>query len=469
MPDTPATGRTTTRDEPWDPARRRDAVRLISIYAAPWHLRAEHRRRPTRASRHLRLEPLEDYLVRSTAQLPHVLHQADLTTADLTFASQVAPAAIIGARLWLFVTPPSQIVVAFSLDVDRELPQTIDLLEDCFYVDVRYGEVSIEEAAAKLAERHGCDTSKGLTFYPDRHQLAFGPALPLWEADDIIQRVVYRSDLPYHHEFSTIGYPPELNRSPGTAAAVGASVSLLCGHREYVEDSVFLSAVQAVAGAAWLRDIRQKAYSAVEMFRDGQRAHGDPRERRRALWRLSNQLVDMELDLSYGVEAGADLGLLAPLLRVADYHEELYEVTGLVAKAEAVTRMLRRLDRAINAELTTIESIERRVDDNRRLRWAVSVGFVSAVSVPIGLVFTFFGGNAREIDGSRSMLDLERYLPVYLSAVGVALVGVLIFAGFHLYQRFSLHRDLRHAAWRHRRWRRGPRRGTARRPDGGPR
>ncbi|MFC0861252.1 hypothetical protein ACFHYQ_02960 [Sphaerimonospora cavernae] len=78
---------------------------------------------------------------------------------------------------------------------------------------------------------------------------------------------------------------------------------------------------------------------------------------------------------------------------------------GLVEKAETVARMLRRLGRAIAAELTAIESQERRADEDRRLRWtaAMAIGFVSTVAVPLGLIRAFLGVNAREVDPGRSV------------------------------------------------------------------
>ena len=439
MPDTP------TGEDTRGPAARRRAVRLITVYATPWHLRAEHREPPSELSDHLRLGRMAGHFAALTTQTPQVLHRAELTAGDLRFGRQGHARPVTEAGLWLFVTTPGQIIVAFSLDLDTELIDTIDLLEECYYLEARYGETPIESVAAALAERYGVDTSPGVRFLPDRHQIVLGPALPGGGADDVLQRVVYRSDLPHRHEFSTIGYPPELNRRPGTAAAVGPSVSVLCGHEEFVENAALLSLIQAVASAAWLRDIHDKAFSAMETFRVKQRALRDPRERRRVLARLSSRLGDLELDLSYGVEACAGLALMMPSLRVAGYHNALYAAMGLMAKAEMVARMLRRLERAVDAELMAIESIERRIDENHRIRWAVAVGFVSIVPVPIGLIFAFFGMNTPEVDRFRSIWDMERYLPLYLFTTGLIALGVLIFVAFYLYQRLSLRRELRNA------------------------
>jgi len=81
--------------------------------------------------------------------------------------------------------------------------------------------------------------------------------------------------------------------------------------------------VQAVAAAAQLRAIRQAAYADVRLFRDFEAAHGTTQARRRALERIADQLGDLELELSYSVEATADLGLLVPSLRAESFHNAL--------------------------------------------------------------------------------------------------------------------------------------------------
>ena len=70
---------------------------------------------------------------------------------------------------------------------------------------------------------------------------------------------------------------------------------------------------------------------------------------------------------------------------------------GLAARSATAARMLHRLAAAISAELTAIESAERRADDSRRLRYAVAIGFVSAVAVPIGLIFAFLSTSTAQV------------------------------------------------------------------------
>jgi Mg2+ and Co2+ transporter CorA len=104
--------------------------------------------------------------------------------------------------------------------------------------------------------------------------------------------------------------------------------------------------------------------------------------------------------------------------------------------------MLERLARAIRAELTTIESLERRADEDRQLRWSVAIGFVSAVAVPVTLVLTFFGVNAQEVDVRVSMFD-GRYWGIYWLTAAIVVTGVVASLGLYLRQRNAMRRDRR--------------------------
>ena len=171
------------------------------------------------------------------------------------------------------------------------------------------------------------------------------------------------------------------------------------------------------------------------------------------LERIADQLGDLELELSYSVEATADLGLLVPSLRVESFHNALYESMGLASKAATAGRMLERLGSAISAELTAIESIEHRADDNRRIRYAVAVGFVSAVAIPASLILAYLGINASQVSADQSMFS-HRYLGMYLTVALLIVLGVLLSAGLWVQQR----RDARHhrAARTQQRWRMAP-------------
>jgi hypothetical protein len=407
------------------------------VYATSWHL--ADRTATADLPEHLRLWRFEDYYRLSADQLPAVLHREGLDASTLGFQRWQHAARVTGARVWLFRLPSGQIVAVVSLDIHGELLDTIDLLEDCYFADVRAGQATIEEHVYGLATQLGADTSAGHRFLPERHQIVFdqSPAPDGDDGEDLIQRLIYRADLPYRKEYSAISYPAELNRRPGWLAAVGPYVSVVCGHSDFIENSIFASAVQAVAAAAQLRAIRQAAYADVRMFRDLQAADGTTQARRRTLEQIADQLGDLELELSYSVEASADLGLLVPSLRAESFHNALYESMSLAGKAATAGRMLQRLSAAISAELTAIESAERRADDNRRVRYAVAVGFVSAVAIPASLILAFLGINASQVNSSVSMFS-DRYLGMYLTVSGVIVLGAIVSLGLWVQQRRNI-------------------------------
>ncbi len=96
--------------------------------------------------------------------------------------------------------------------------------------------------------------------------------------------------------------------------------------------------------------------------------------------------------------------------------------------------MLGRLGGAISAELTAIESIERRDDENRRLWYAVAVGFVSAVAIPVGLILAFLGINARQVEVTRSMFS-DHYIGIYLIVIAIIVGGAALSLGLYVRHR----------------------------------
>lgn len=412
-------------------------VRVSNLYATPWHLAdgAASRDLPE----YLELWRFERYYRLSASQLPRVLRREELDTSALKFQRWQVAGRVTGARVWLFRLPSGQIVTALSLDARCELIDTIGLLEDCYFGDVHIGEATVEEYTHAMAAQLCADGGPDHGFLPERHQIVFHQVPPPDDCEDLVQRLIYRTDLPYRKEYSAIRYPRELNRRPGWLAAVGPYVSVVCGHPDFIENSIFLSAVQAVAAAAQLRAIRHAAYADVQLFRSLEAAPGTTQSRRRTLERIADQLGDLELELSYSVEATADLGLLVPSLRAESFHDALYESMDLADKATTAGRMLSRLGSAIGAELTAIESIERRADDNRRVRYAVAIGFVSAVAIPASLILAYLGINASQVDPKLSMFS-HRYLGMYVIVAVVVALGTVLSLGLYVRQR----RDARH-------------------------
>jgi len=332
--------------------------------------------------------------------------------------------------------------------VATTLVGTIPLLEDLYYGSATVGDETFEQVAGRLADERLDCLRLGKQFLPERHQLVFFavPESSAMPGEDILQRVIYRADLPYRPQHSAIRYPAELNRRPTTIAALGPYVSVIGGQQDYVENGVLLSGVQAVGTAAQLREIRERAYACVRAFRASAARPHSIRERRLILEDLADRLGDLELDLSFSVEATADLGLLVPALRLEGFHEALYESMSVARRAGTTGHMLSRLRNAIAADLTAVQSLDQRADERRRVRTTAAVTFVTTVAGTFGLLFGFFGINADQVRPDRSIFD-HRYAAIYLLIVALILTAGILYLVLRVLERRQIERDrqwLRH-------------------------
>lgn len=216
--------------------------------------------------------------------------------------------------------------------------------------------------------------------------------------------------------------------------AVGPYVSVLAGQPEHVESAALVSATQVVASGVRLREIWNALYHDLREFRTVERSTMDTRSRRLVLEEITDNLTGLELDLSVAVETPLDLGMLVPSSRVVEYHVQLHSSVGMDMLTQNVSRMLRRLEATGRAELTAVESIERRSDEDRHLRWAVAVGFVSVVAIPPSLILAFFGASAAEVDETRSMFH-PTYWWVYVLVGLIVLIAVGLGLTLYLIQR----------------------------------
>jgi hypothetical protein len=373
----------------------------------------------------------------------------------------------------LFVLPSDQVVAAYDFEIVSQMvaepsasPETaavdplpvIRLLERCAYARLIVGGRPLEQHIAGLLgdmedakevrtlEANEAGGAVTEPFPPERHQIVFAtkirtplllPARPGNEADDsglgpdgglnvgddaTIQQILYRIEPPNRPEFAEYERPQGLNHR-GTLCAVTPFVSLLSDHPDYLENSVFLTVVQAVGTAARFRHIWHKAHGEVRKFRREGQAERSGTQSRDSLEYLADELGNLELDLSFSVETSSDLGLLIPSLRIESYHRVLYEALELQERAKIVSRMFNRLEATIRSELTAIEIRDRRTadeqnqkDEDRRLRWQFSIGIVSFIAIPLGFLGAFFGLNVKQVHPDWSLFDYRHYWVVYLVA-----------------------------------------------------
>lgn len=452
-------------------------VRIISIYATPWRYRPDNNNRATEPVESLLpLGALEDFHDLFRDQLPQVL-ACDLQEADsLELNLRNVPSGrgdtvVFRLASWLFVLPSDQVVSAldiefFSPPLDEDVTPIVDVLQSCAFAQLTIAGATYEAHITDLARRSGVATSRDiLKLPPERHQIVFashteGRPLP---GEEQVKQILYRVEPPFRQEFMEIKEPSGLNQDECTRGVVTPYTSLLYGHPDYIENSVFLTTVQAVGTAARFRQIWHRAHGQVRDFRYNLQAEESGRQKKEDMERLVDELGNLELDLSFSVETSADLGLLIPSLRIESFHRELYAAMELHERANRVSRMFSRLDSSIKSELTAIEireskeeetrrndeakrqeqerreeetrrndetrrrEDERREEERKRLRSERAVSTLSFVGVPIGFLVTFFGINSSQVDSHWSIFSGQHYWGVYLFALALGMIPLLTF------------------------------------------
>lgn len=422
-------------------------IRVISIYATRWRWTGK----PDPRLPHLELGQLDEFYGLFQEQLPQVIHQSSNPAATIAFAPKTCNTAqhnatarpripqderveICSAHSWLFVLPSDQVVAALDFNVRSEflhvdLLPIVKLLEQCAYARLIVGKFPLEEHIAALARKSGAEEIDANTILPpERHQIVFVEHTEGTPPDDkMIKDILYRVDPPNRPEFMEYKKPSGLNQIDRTLCAVTPYVSLLYGQQTYVENSVFLTVVQAVGTAARFRQIWHEAHSRVRKFRNDYQEKRLGVQRRGDLEFLADELGNLALDLSFSVETSADLGLLIPALRIESFHKELYAAMELRERAETASRMFIRLDASIRSELTAIEIRERQQQEEKRLRWGAAITVVSLIAVPIGFLGAYFGINASEVNDDWSMFDMSHHRLAYVTASCLALIPFITF------------------------------------------
>jgi len=406
------------------------------------------------------LGALEDFHDLFWDQLPRVLANSEEPVAIDTKGATTVPR----ARSWLFTLPSDQVVAALDLEftsppLDEHPELTVVMLECCAFTQLFVGGRSYEEHVSELARDRGVNVEAQLgKLPPERHQIVFASQIagrdrPLdggeWE-----NQILYRMVPPFRPQFMAIREPSGLNRDKSTRGLVTPYTSLLYGHPDYIENSVFLTTVQAVGTAARFRQIWHRAHGQVRDFRYKLQEEESGKQQRADMEKLVDELGNLELDLSFSVETSADLGLLIPSLRIESFHTELYAAMELDKRADRVSRMFTRLDSSIRSELTAIDIREakerdrlRDIEDARRVREAEerdrlrdaedarreraeerhrrgesAVTLLTTLAVPLGFLVAFFGINASQVQVTYSIWDYHRYWGAYLFALVLILV-----------------------------------------------
>lgn len=459
------------------------AVRVVNIYAIPWSFNGvlnDDEGEP------LDLGGLEHHYALYKEQLPRLLPPRVLSDwrcnyeHDVKLAKNVDGVDVTEARAELYVLPSKQVVLAVTMCLKggaltdtQQVEPIATVLERCIFGQIMFGSRELSMALPEKLPETLADGSKGFSrdvpgesLLPERHQLVFvsrsAPEQPV-PSQQVIDKILYRSKPPYRPEFVDPREPTQLN-TPSEPATDGLTrqarphnllrrhhqadasrrssaqlptrgvitpyASLLYGHRNYVEASIFLSTVHAVGTAARFRYIWRKAYQQVLQFREQNQATDTGKQTRGDLEILADSLGNLEFDLTFSVEF--------PLLRIETFQSNLYDAMDLSNQAKTLSQMFNQLGGSLKSEITAIEVREQRRTELRK-RWnSIAASLLSLIGVPVGFVVAFLGINTTEVPDEvpekpqLSMWD-PHYSIVYLIASSFALLPVVLIAAPYLW------------------------------------
>lgn len=354
-------------------------------------------------------------------QFPRILHARRRDPASLALSASGHALTVESLCSWLFVLPSGTLVAGLTVDyrlrLDGSLPPIPELYRD---LDRDRDGLQISGEALLAACCPDAVTRIGtLRLGGDFHGITMLPSagLRLGMKTDrhLLQRLVSRAAEPSRDEHLTVRCPPEANRYLHMAAGITPGAMALIGHEPVIEASAAVCVVQALAAISGLRVIQRRGFHSLSSLRSAVAADPDWLARRRL------ELRELELELSFSIEAYLDIRLLVPSLPIEEINRALADALCLERGAAVAGTMLARLGSAIQAEAEALAARERVAAHARRTAAAAAAGVAGIVALPLA----FLGVNSREVSASRSMFDVGHYWPEYAVLVGVVVLTAL--------------------------------------------
>jgi hypothetical protein len=216
--------------------------------------------------------------------------------------------------------------------------------------------------------------------------------------------------------------PAALNNPGETMVAHGRGVSLLAGWGEPVENAFGMAAAGLVNAAGVVTRVRLQSLEALRV-NEASAARTAP-EIRALIADLSDRLEALRLDLSFGIEAYADV-VLIPELLVESYHSSLRRVAALSESVANSSRIVERVAAVIDSRHAMLSASVQAYTERRDRIFAGAVAIGSLLALPPTLLLAYFGTNSTNVSQHFSIFDVRHYGIAYLVAwlPFVALVG----------------------------------------------
>ena len=379
--------------------------------------------------------------------LPHVVADKVVEASRLGLSGKCLDALCDEVRFLVFGTPRGDLTLAVDaiLRTGSAARDVAALVADsCFR---RYAltidDQPVMEWLAEVVDPAGRAGVGQLAFGRDVHQCVFPGGRLRAEIIADAQRsdgsgraaaeIIYRGTLNFAAGRAVIYKPEPLNVTGHTVTCHGRGVSVVAGWSEAVENTFGIAAVALVSALGVLYRARRDAFAAMEENQYASMTSiGDARA---LISDLSARLNELQLDLSFGVEAYVD-SVLIPELIIESFQGSLVSAFKLQEGLDNTSRMLQRLGSVIDARLSSLQTAVQARDERRSRIFSTAIAVGTVLALPPTLLLSFFGANATQVDPTRSMFDMDRYWRAYaLAWVPFVLLLILIFCAQRLLGR----------------------------------
>ncbi|HEY8471595.1 MAG TPA: hypothetical protein VIL37_03045 [Natronosporangium sp.] len=224
---------------------------------------------------------------------------------------------------------------------------------------------------------------------------------------------------------------PKALVNPGeTLVAHGRGVSLIAGWGPAVQNILTITAAMLVSALSVLQRVRELAYAALAINQN--EVPHSTAAARALVARLSTSMNELQLDLSFGVEACMD-SVLVPELVVDSYQQSLRQINDVGEALANTSRMVERLAAVIGARAAVLETAMQDEQERKSRVFNAILAIGSLIALPPSLLLAFFGVASPDVDPTRSITDLGRYWLAY--ALAWLPFAALLLVGFILRRR----------------------------------
>jgi len=221
--------------------------------------------------------------------------------------------------------------------------------------------------------------------------------------------------------------PLALNNPGETVVAHGRGVSLITGWTEPVENAFGVAAAGLVNAAGVVSRVRLQSLEALTI--DDESTATKAADVRDLIADLTERLNQLRLDLSFGIEAYADM-ILIPELLIESYHSSLRSVASLRESLANTSRIVDRVAAVIESRHATLEASIQAYTERRDKVLAALVAIGSLLALPPTLLLAYFGTNSTNVDARFSIFDLRHYgvayLVVWLPFIALAVAALVL-------------------------------------------